>query len=81
MWTWAFVPRNMGFTGVVSCVECGPEQPKEGMLSSDGRLERGEGGTEATRWPQMSLCSHSLSSWLGTSDWLIRTYQQWQTWL
>lgn len=32
-WKWAFVLRSMGFTGMVSCVECGPEQPKEGMLS------------------------------------------------
>lgn len=47
--------------------------PKDGVLSSDGCLERGEGGTEAARRPQMSLCSHSLSSWLGTSEWFMRT--------
>lgn len=70
-WKWAFVPRNMAFTGMLSCAECGSEQPKEGVLSSDGCLERGE----ALRPPNgcRGSYAYSLSSWLGTSDWFIRT--------
>lgn len=33
-WKWALVLRNMGVTGTMSRVECGPKQ-----RSSDGRLE------------------------------------------
>lgn len=57
-WKWALVLRNMGVTGMVSRVECGPEQP-----SSDGCLER----DETLRLPDGCKCPYahtaSLPGW------------------